>query len=86
MAKRRTGAKAPTDAPQPTDAAQPTKAKTAKADTLDVVLRRDAQVGDQQCATGRRLARVTLEPGVSLNYLVDAVRNGLAGDQPAVEL
>ncbi len=48
-----------------------------------VVLRRAARVGDRQCEPGERLAVVHLADGVSLNYLVDAVRHDLARGEPA---
>ena len=43
-----------------------------------VVLRRPARVGDRQCEPGERLGVVILDSGVSLNFLVDAIRNDLA--------
>lgn len=47
-----------------------------------VVLRRPARVGDRQCEPGERLGVVMLAEGVSLNYLVDALRNDLAKGEP----
>lgn len=46
---------------------------------LEIVLKRDIACGDRQCQSGDLLATIVLEPGVSLNYLVDAVRDHLAG-------
>lgn len=48
-----------------------------------VVLRRAARVGDRHCEPGERLAVVHLANGVSLNYLVDAVRHDLARGEPS---
>jgi hypothetical protein len=67
MAKKKTEAAAE----QPVEAAGP--------ETVDVVLRRDLQCGDQQLKVGDKLATVILEPGVSLNYLACAVENGFCG-------
>jgi len=44
-----------------------------------IVLRVPGKVGDRMCSEGEILGVVSLMPGVSLNYLVDAVRNGVAG-------
>ena len=43
-----------------------------------VVLRRPAIVGGEMRAAGDAIGTVTLGPGISLNFLVDAVSNGLA--------
>lgn len=78
---------------EPTTAADfdPTPAPPAKSSCVAVVLRRDCQCGDTVCPAGTKLAEVRLKPGVSLNYLVDAVRSFLAGEvlldeAPAQEL
>lgn len=46
-----------------------------------VVLRRPATIGNQKCAAGTPIGQVKLAPGVSLNYLVDAVRCDLATEE-----
>jgi hypothetical protein len=48
---------------------------------LQVVLRKERQVGDNHRPAGSVLADVRLHGDCSLNYLVDAVRNGLAGER-----
>ena len=49
--------------------------------SVDIVLRAGRKVGDGFCEAGSRIATVQLEPDVSLNFMVDAVRNGLAGEK-----
>jgi hypothetical protein len=43
------------------------------------VVRRASSIGKRQFRVGELLAVVDLEPGLSMNYVVDAVRDGLAG-------
>jgi hypothetical protein len=50
----------------------------ASADRVRVVLRQPAMVAGTGREAGETLGVVTLAPGVTLNYLVDAVRNGVA--------
>ena len=53
----------------------------AKTKTVRLALRRDHKVGDAgYWKAGTVIAEVTLPPGVELNFLVDAVRNGLAAE------
>ena len=47
---------------------------------IDVAMRRTAKCGDTTLPVGHLLGSVLLPPGVSLNYFVDAVRNGFAGE------
>ena len=66
-----------------TDATKPAPQKvkpTSEIPKLRLALRRDHKVGDGYWKAGTVIAEVTLKPGVELNFLVDAVRNGLAGE------
>ncbi len=47
---------------------------------IPVALRRDHKVGEEYWKAGRVIGEVHLPEGISLNYFVDAVRNGLAGE------
>lgn len=47
---------------------------------LTIKLRRDAKCGQVELLRGAKLAEVTLHPGVDLNYLIDAIRGGLASE------
>jgi len=51
-----------------------------KATNVTIALKRLARCGDVELAEGTPIAVVRLRPGVSLAYLVDAVRNGLAAE------
>ena len=77
MAIRRT--KRTTD-PAPAES-NPRPAPGAAAGSRPVViqLKRPTQVGADRCDVGHELAQITLADGCTLNYLVDAIRNGLAG-------
>lgn len=44
-----------------------------------VALKRDLRMGDKEYKAGTVIAVVEMHPECSLNYLVDAVRNGHAG-------
>jgi hypothetical protein len=58
------------------------KQPTAKAgDGIVVELKQAARFGELGGAIGDPLATVLLEPGVSLNYLVDALRTGIATER-----
>ena len=48
--------------------------------TTTIVLRRERQVGEDVLKVDAKLATVVLEDGVGLNFLVDAIRNGVAGE------
>ena len=50
-----------------------------------VVMRRPARLGDRQLEPDDALGVVHLAEGVSLNYLVDAIRNDLAKGEPITE-
>lgn len=59
----------------------PQKVKTlSEIPKVRLALRRDHKVGDGYWKAGTVIAEVTLKPGVELNFLVDAVRNGLAAE------
>jgi hypothetical protein len=78
MAKQKTeNDAAPVPAPEP--APQPAPQPAAKPTTVDVVLRRDMQVGDRQRKAGEKLASVMLEDDVALAYLTRACEDGIAG-------
>jgi len=57
---------------------QPIKDSASK---IEVVLKRTAPIGDEICDPGTTLGFVTLAAGVSLDYLVHALRNELAAGQ-----
>ena len=44
-------------------------------------MKRNVMGCGEELETGDRIARVLLTDGMTLNYVVDAVRNGLAGEQ-----
>jgi hypothetical protein len=50
------------------------------AEPLIIKLRRNAKCGSMDLLKGTRIAEVRLEPGVGLNYLVDAIRGGVASE------
>ena len=58
-------------------AVAPETKKPGKPTKVTVEARRSCPFGE----VGDVLGEVTLAPGVSLNYFVDAVRNGFAGEQ-----
>jgi len=63
------------------DAAELRKQVAALAKSADGVLfalKRPAQVGDKQRQPGFALGTIKTTPGVDVNYLVDAIRDGLA--------
>lgn len=66
-------AKEPSKSPVPTGRAQ-------RSDIIVITTRRPATCGEISLAAGEKIASIELKPGVSLNWLVDAVRNGVAGD------
>jgi len=78
MAKSNRQAK-PKPAAKPAAAAPEATAKPRRREVVTVVLRKPRTIGDAELELGQVIGEVELEPGVSLNYLVDAVRNGLAG-------
>ena len=47
---------------------------------LDVVVKGAFNRGELTFAAGQKVAEVTLEPGVSLNFVVDGVRTGILTD------
>jgi hypothetical protein len=47
---------------------------------LTIKLRRNARCGELDLTSGTKIAEVRLEPGVDLNYVVDALRGGLASE------
>lgn len=47
---------------------------------IPITLKRDTKVGEIHAKFGSVIAYVELAPGVSLNYVVDAIRNGVAGE------
>jgi len=53
---------------------------TKKPTIVDIELRRDAKCGESSFAKGTHLARIVLDEGVELNYVVDALRGGIAGE------
>jgi hypothetical protein len=53
---------------------------TVHAEPLIIKLRRNAKCGNMDLLKGTRIAEVRLEPGVGLNYLVDAIRGGVASE------
>ena len=57
---------------------RPAESAPGKGKLLRIVLRREMVIGEAPQTIGTPLAVVQLEPGISLNFLVDAVRNGLA--------
>lgn len=63
----------------------PAKKAAVKLETVDIVLKRDMQVGDIQRKAGDKLATVVLEADVSLGYLARAVHDDIAGPAPAAE-
>lgn len=80
MAKKSKTQAAETVAPV---AAKPAARK--RSTSMEIVLKRDMKVGDEQRQKGDRIAEIQLEPGVPLDFLVDAVHGGLAGEMLAVE-
>lgn len=60
--------------------AKPTVKKPVvqKKKTVEVELRRAMKIGKTLMPAGTKLASVTLEPGIDLNYLVDSVRTDIA--------
>jgi hypothetical protein len=48
---------------------------------LTIVLRQARKVGEFQRDAGFELAKVTLFEGVDLNFVVDAIRGGIAGEK-----
>lgn len=46
---------------------------------VDIVLRRDLPFGTGELARGTKLATVTLEPGIHLNYLSRCIEDAFAG-------
>ena len=59
-----------------------TAKSAAKLTVVNVVMVRPAPCGARKLKAGDMLARVQLQEEVSLNFLVDAVRNCLAGERP----
>ena len=57
-------------------------AATPQPTSCAVVVKRPFKIGGREVKPGELLAEVRLAPTVDLNILVDAVRNGLAGDAP----
>lgn len=53
----------------------------AKGDEVVIELKGDAKYGNRFGAEGDPIATVKLEEGVSLNYVIDAFRNGLAQER-----
>lgn len=51
-------------------------------ETFDIVLTREAQVGESRRGIGTLLGTLTLEPGVPREYIADAIRGGLAAYRP----
>lgn len=49
-----------------------------KTKTVEVELRRAMKIDGKNVPAGTKLASVTLEPGITLNYLVDSVRTDIA--------
>ena len=64
----------------PSISAQGTQTTTQPTRTTTIVLRREHRVGEGVRKEGAKLATVVLEDGVGLNFLVDAIRNGVAGE------
>jgi hypothetical protein len=60
-----------------TDKPKPTK----KGDEVIVELKGESKYGNSDGKAGDPIATVILEEGVSINYLVDALRNGLAQER-----
>ena len=75
MAKK----KAATRSGSTSTAAKKTAKPTAKGIVIE--LRRNCTVGEKQGKAGDKLGTIQLEPGVNLNFLVDAIRNDLAGEK-----
>ncbi|REJ65835.1 MAG: hypothetical protein DWQ31_16615 [Planctomycetota bacterium] len=84
MAKRaqangnKAGNQAPPSGDENQDKKEPAK-KAPKLEKVSVILRKPAMIANEEQPAGTQLAEITLAPGVSLNYLVDAVRCDLAG-------
>jgi hypothetical protein len=67
------------DTPMDSEGQPPTAARLRETRKVTVVMRRPAKCGEMDLGVGDPLGEVNLLPGVDLNYLVDAVRGGLAG-------
>jgi len=76
---QKTGAEKPTTEPAKATG-KSAKATGPKGRSVKIAMRREHVVGDVKRARGEAIATVQLEPGVSLNFLVDAVRSGIAGE------
>lgn len=74
MAPKQTKTTAPEEAEK-----NPAPRKMAQTRKEEVVLRRDAVIDNKEFKVGESIGSVELPPGIDLNYLVDAVRGGLAG-------
>ena len=79
---RRSSAKKETSSTSPQGPVEPKPSapRNVKTAGIDIVMRKDAVVAGRNCKRGHRIAEIQLGDGVSLNFLVDAIRNGLAGD------
>lgn len=67
--------------PAPETEVAPPVDRPAAVELVRVVMRRDAKCGEAELSVGDSLAEIRLPADVSLNYLVDAVRNGIAGPE-----
>lgn len=65
------GTPAPADVPPPAESEN----------QLFVVTRRACKVGGMDVEKGTKVAGIVLAPGVSLNWLVDALQGGILGEQ-----